>query len=236
MAAVAIATLGFLWWRRRRGGGGTLTGGRKLAKVSLDENDRDYSVNNAAVPMPYMMSQSNSSEFVQPNMAESQYLMPSAERTGAMGGFTHPSKTIANSSLLAVQNPDGSDAGRSDVSAASVAVGSGPVAAANGDIRKARERQTEIGRQVQEIQQRVAILRSQSTHDRQGYSPSGLVPGTSSDSEVEFRNQIAALQAEVERLQTQQKHLQQLGWGNEPPPQYASDDGLDNAMPRSSYI
>lgn len=175
------------------------------------------------------MSQSNSSEFVQPNMAESQYLMPSAERTGPpIGGFTRPSKTIANSSLLAVQNPDEQDAGRSDGSAASDAEGSGAVPAAKGDIRKARERQSDIGRQVQEIQQRVAILRSQSTHNRQGYSPFGFVAGTSSDNEVEFRNQIATLQAEVERLQTQQKHFQQLGWGNEPPPQYASDDGLDN--------
>lgn len=159
--------------------------------------------------------------------------MPSAEHTGAIGGFTRPSKTIANSSLLAVQNPDGSDAGRSDSSVTSVAEGVGAVAAAKGDIRKARERQSEIGRQVQEIRQRVAILRSQSTHNRQGYSPSGFVAGTSSDSEVEIRNQIATLQAEVERLQTQQKHFQQLGWGNEPPPQYASDDGLDNATPRA---
>lgn len=185
-------------------------------------------MNNAAAPMPYTMSQSNNSELVQPNMAESQYLMPSAERAGTISGSTHPSMAATNSTSLAVQNPDGSDAGRSDGSAASDAEGSGAVPAAKGDIRKAKERQSDIGRQVQEIQQRVAILRSQSTHNRQGYSPFGFVAGTSSDNEVEFRNQIATLQAEVERLQTQQKHFQQLGWGNEPPPQYASDDGLDN--------
>lgn len=191
-------------------------------------------MNNATAPMPYTMNQSNSSELVQPNMAESQYLMPSAERAGTISGSTHPSMAATNSTSLAVQNPDGLDMGRSDVNAVSTAAEGGAVSAASGEMRKARERQTEIVRQVEEMQQRVAILRSRSVRNRQRDSLSGSVAGTTADSEVELRNHIAALQGEVERLQAQREYFQQLGWGDEPPPQYVEDDGVGHVMPRHS--
>lgn len=209
-------------------------GRRKRANVNLDEDGSEYSMNNAAAPMPYTMSQSNSSELIRPNMAESQYLMPSAERAGTISGSTHPSMAATNSASLAVQNPDGSDVGRSDVSAASIAADVGAVGVSSGEVRKARERQTEIARQVEEMQQRVAILRSRSVRNRQRDSLSGSVAGTTTDSEAELRNHIAALQAEVERLQTQREYFQQLGWGDEPPPQYVEDDGVGHAVPRHS--
>ena len=44
--------------------------------------------------------------------------------------------------------------------------------------------------------------------------------------EVELRTQIAMLHAEVVRLHIQQGHLQEIEFGDEPPPQYIAEDNL----------
>ena len=200
---------------------------RKREDVNLDEEGSDYSLQNAAAGMPYSDHVDENPHPSQLAMAESQRLVPTSEHSGV----SRPTMASATTASFAVQNPDGSDVGRSDVGTASAAVSGGAVAG-TGVMRKARERQTEIARQVEEMQQRVALLRSRTVADRQGSTTSGSVAGSSSSNETELRNQIAALQAEVERLQSQQEYFQQLGYGDEPPPEYVESN--EHAVPRRS--
>ncbi|KZT24560.1 hypothetical protein NEOLEDRAFT_1094376 [Neolentinus lepideus HHB14362 ss-1] len=93
---------------------------------------------------------------------------------------------------------------------------------------KAAMRQEELSRQIREREQHVADLQRRRTFTSHSVSvpqstspPSSVDPpsSTSSRGDVDLRNQIEALQQEVERLRTEQRHML---WEMEdaPPPEY----------------
>ena len=165
----------------------------------MDEGSIDptsqHGVDHLTLPVPYSTVDLNeSSDPARSEMSETRSSMP-----GAL-------------SSLAVRNPSGAEAG-------------GDAEANSGIMRK---RRTDIARQVEEMQRRVALLRSQSTAgiagSRSGMAsdaPSESITGSSDSEAAELRSHIANLEAEVERLQAQQEYYQQIGLGDEPPPQYA---------------
>lgn len=177
-------------------------------------------------PVPYMTGQNRTPDPILSNLATS--LEWDSTKRPAMRTDDHNPFTVA------VQSVDGPGPQGSDTRATSTVVDGAAVAADNGAIRKARACQSDIVRQVEEMQQRVATLRSQSTADengsRQTNAPTGSVSDIASDGEAGMRNQIAALQAEVERLQSQQEYFQQLGWSDEPPPEYVEDGVVGNVL------
>lgn len=166
-------------------------------------------------PVPYMTGQNRTPDHILSNLATSlewDSTKHPAMRTDNYNPFT-----------VAVQSVDGPDPQGSDARATSTVINGAAVAC-----------QSDIVRQVEEMQQRVATLRSQSTADENGSqqtnAPTGSVSDIASDGEAGMRNKIAALQAEVERLQSQQEYFQQLGWIDEPPPEYVEDGVVGNVL------
>lgn len=226
VAAVAVALLAFICWKRSSSGIRLSLGRSKRRDARLDGSGKEPSEDDTMTPVPYMTGQNRTPDPILSNLATS--LEWDSTKRPAMRTDNY------NPSTVAVQSVDGPGPQGSDARATSTVINGAAVAADNGAIQKARACQSDIVRQVEEMQQRVATLRSQSTADENGSqqtnAPTGSVSDIASDGEAGMRNKIAALQAEVERLQSQQEYFQQLGWIDEPPPEYVEDGVVGNVL------
>lgn len=222
----AVALLAFICWKRSSSGIRLSLGRSKRRDARLDGSGKEPSEDDTMTPVPYMTGQNRTPDPILSNLATSlewDSTKRPAMRTDNYNPFT-----------VAVQSVDGPDPQGSDACATSTVINGAAVAADSGAIQKARACQSDIVRQVEKMQQRVATLQSQSIADengsRQSNASTGPVSDITSAGEAGMRNQIAALQAEVERLQSQQEYFQQLGWSDEPPPEYVEDGVVGSVL------